>query len=98
MTHILPVLVFTSRSSNIGEFSRDMRMLAALQEEDNDGDRLMDAARKLAGAFTDLLTAAQPGTSQVGVRVCLTVIYMYVCLGWGGEGCGACMRKGIVEA
>ena len=63
-------VAYNCRSSNIGEFSRDMQMLAALQEEENDGDRLMDAARKLAGAFSDLLTAAQPGTNQV--------LYMWV--------------------
>ena len=50
-----------------------MKMLAALQEKDNDGDRLMDAARKLAGAFTDLLEAAQPGTSQVH-QCCINII------------------------
>ena len=51
-------------SSNIGEFSKDMRMLAALQEQESDGERLMEAARRLAGAFTDLLKAAQPGSDQ----------------------------------
>ena len=51
-------------SSNIGEFSRDVRLLAALQEEESDGDRLLDAARKLASAFTNLLKAAQPGTAE----------------------------------
>jgi talin len=53
------------RSSNIGEFSRDMRMLAALEEDASDGDKLLDAARRLAGAFSELLRAAQPGSQEV---------------------------------
>lgn len=40
-------------------------MLAALQEEEDTGDRLLQAARRLAGAFSDLLQAAQPGTTEV---------------------------------
>lgn len=49
----------------MGEFSKDVRMLAALEEEDNDGDKLLEAARRLAGAFSDLLNVAQPGSSEV---------------------------------
>ena len=52
-------------SSNIGEFSKDVRMLAALEETETDGDKLLDAARRLAGAFSELLTAAQPGSAEV---------------------------------
>ncbi|GAB1607177.1 talin-1-like isoform X1 [Argonauta hians] len=48
-------------SSNLNEFSHDVRMLAALQGESS-GNKLLDAAKLLAGAFTDLLNAAQPGT------------------------------------
>lgn len=48
-------------TSNMGDFSHDVRMLAALQEDDDSGKRLLDAAKKLAGAFSDLLNAAQPG-------------------------------------
>ena len=58
-------VMYIFSSSNIGEFSRDMQMLAALQEEESDGDRLMEAARKLAGAFSDLLSTVQPGSSRV---------------------------------
>ena len=53
-------------SSNIGEFSKDVRMLAALEETESDGDKLLDAARRLAGAFSELLSAAQPGSAEVG--------------------------------
>ena len=45
-------------------------MLAALEEEENDGDKLMDAARRLAGAFTSLLKAAQPGSQEVCIGAC----------------------------
>ena len=58
------MLLFFS-SSNMGEFSKDLRMLAALEEADNDGDKLMEAARRLAGAFSELLTVAQPGANEV---------------------------------
>ncbi|KAK2151018.1 hypothetical protein LSH36_379g01082 [Paralvinella palmiformis] len=51
-------------SSNIGEFSKDVKLLAALEEEETDGDKLLEAARRLAGAFTDLLRAAQPGSQE----------------------------------
>ena len=47
-------------TSNVGEFSHDVRMLAALHEDKNAGGSLLDAAKRLAGAFSDLLTAAQP--------------------------------------
>ena len=39
-------------------------MLAALQEEDN-GNKLLDAARRLAGGLSDLLEAAQPENREV---------------------------------
>ncbi|XP_055955771.1 talin-2-like isoform X4 [Patella vulgata] len=51
-------------SSNLGEFSGDVKMLAALQDDSNSGNKLMDAARRLAGAFSNLLQAAQPGSSE----------------------------------
>jgi talin len=51
-------------SSNIGEFSKDVKMLAALEEEESDSDKLLDAARRLANAFSDLLNAAQPGSNE----------------------------------
>ncbi|XP_067653820.1 talin-1-like isoform X2 [Haliotis asinina] len=49
-------------SSNLGQFSRDVKMVAALQEENN--DKLLDAARRLAGAFSDLLNAATPANVE----------------------------------
>lgn len=43
-------------------------MLAALQEDDNSGEKLMDAARRLAGGLSDLLNAVQPEKNEVGQR------------------------------
>ena len=34
-------------------------MIAGLMEDENDGKKLLNAARGLAGAFSDLLKAAQ---------------------------------------
>lgn len=47
-------------------------MLAALEEDESDGDKLLDAARRLAGAFSELLKAAQPGSQEVST-LCLFV-------------------------
>ncbi|BFZ14072.1 hypothetical protein BsWGS_17114 [Bradybaena similaris] len=51
-------------SSNVGDFSRDVKMLATLHEDDRSGQRLLDAARGLIGAFSDLLRIAEPGTTE----------------------------------
>jgi hypothetical protein len=44
-------------------------MLAALHEDKNAGGSLLDAAKRLAGAFSDLLTAAQPNARDVSTKV-----------------------------
>ncbi|XP_025081470.1 talin-1-like isoform X4 [Pomacea canaliculata] len=51
-------------SSNMGQFSRDVKMLAALGEDKNASDKLLDATRRLCGAFSELLNAAQPGSKE----------------------------------
>ncbi|XP_026677336.1 talin-1 isoform X2 [Diaphorina citri] len=51
----------TSISHTLPEMSKGVRMLAALTPS---GDELLDAARKLCFAFTDLLKAAQPHSNQ----------------------------------
>lgn len=45
--------------------TRGVRMLAALMDDDVSGDKLLDAARKLCSAFSDLLKAAEPETKEV---------------------------------
>uniref|UniRef100_A0A1B6BY27 FERM domain-containing protein n=1 Tax=Clastoptera arizonana TaxID=38151 RepID=A0A1B6BY27_9HEMI len=54
----------TTITSNLPEMSRGVRMLAALMEDDDSGDKLLDAARKLCNAFSDLLRAAEPETKE----------------------------------
>lgn len=40
-------------------------MIAALMEDSDNGERLLDATRRLCSAFSDLLTAAEPDTKEV---------------------------------
>lgn len=40
-------------------------MLATLQGDDQSGQKLLDAARGLIGAFSDLLRVVEPGTTEV---------------------------------
>jgi len=85
-------------SSNIGEFSKDVRMLAALEETESDGDKLLDAARRLAGAFSELLTAAQPGSAEVSavttsrlIKQLLRTVELQTALPRGASAkCGVC--------
>lgn len=63
-------------SSNVGDFSREVKMLASLQDTDNSGERLLDAARGLIGAFSDLLKAAEPNAIEVTFISNLIEFYM----------------------
>lgn len=56
-------------SSGLPEVAKDMRMLAALMEDNNSGEKLLDATKKLCSAFSDLLNAAEPGTKEVRVTI-----------------------------
>lgn len=52
-------------------------MIAGLLDDDDDGKNLLDATRNLAGAFSDLLKAAQEGgaaDSEVRIHQILPVI------------------------
>lgn len=55
----------TTITSNLPEMSRGVRLLAALMEDEDSGEKLLDAARKLCSAFSDLLKAAEPETKEV---------------------------------
>ncbi|XP_073240951.1 talin-like [Porites lutea] len=48
-------------SSNLQDLSKGIKMIAGLLDDGDDGKNLLDAARDLAGAFTNLLKAAQEG-------------------------------------
>lgn len=52
-------------ATNLPEMTKGVRMIAALMEDDTSGDRLLDAARKLCTAFSDLLKATEPETKEV---------------------------------
>lgn len=40
-------------------------MIAALMDDNDNGDKLLDATRHLCSAFSDLLKAAEPETKEV---------------------------------
>jgi hypothetical protein len=52
-------------TTNLPEMTRGVRMIAALMEDESSGEKLLDAARKLCSAFSDLLKAAEPETKEV---------------------------------
>lgn len=74
----------TTITSNLPEMTRGVRMIAALMDDENSGDRLLDAARRLCNAFSDLLRAAEPETREVlktfPTLLCCTVKYFAVIL------------------
>lgn len=50
-------------AQSIPEVTKEVRMIAALVD-DNSGDKLLEATRKLCNAFSDLLKAAEPETKD----------------------------------
>ncbi|XP_050464665.1 talin-1 isoform X2 [Cataglyphis hispanica] len=54
----------TTIASNLPEMTKGVRMIAALMDDDSSGERLLDAARKLCSAFSDLLKATEPETKE----------------------------------
>uniref|UniRef100_A0A8C5M313 Talin 2 n=1 Tax=Leptobrachium leishanense TaxID=445787 RepID=A0A8C5M313_9ANUR len=55
----------TTISSNLTEMSKGVKLLAALMEDEvGSGEKLLGAARTLAGAVSDLLTAVQPSSEE----------------------------------
>ncbi|XP_076679087.1 talin_middle and talin-RS domain-containing protein rhea isoform X2 [Andrena cerasifolii] len=54
----------TTIATNLPEMTKGVRMIAALMDDDTSGDRLLDAARKLCSAFSDLLKATEPETKE----------------------------------
>ena len=51
-------------STNLPEMSRDVKVIAALMDDHDKGDRLVDAARSLCNAFSELLKAAEPAQDK----------------------------------
>ncbi|VVD01405.1 unnamed protein product, partial [Leptidea sinapis] len=54
----------TTITTNLPEMSKGVRMIAALMDDSESGDKLLDATRQLCAAFTDLLRAAEPDTPE----------------------------------
>ncbi|XP_071788038.1 talin-1-like isoform X4 [Asterias amurensis] len=54
----------TTISSNLTELTKGVKMLSALLGEEGDGNSILDAARGLMGAFSDLLKCAQPESQE----------------------------------
>lgn len=57
------ILIFST--TNLSEMSKDVKMIAALMDDDLQGENILDAARNLCAAFYDLLKAAEPETKEV---------------------------------
>lgn len=57
----------TTIATNLPEMTKGVRMIAALMDDESSGERLLDAARKLCSAFSDLLKATEPETKEVRV-------------------------------
>lgn len=58
----------TTIATNLPEMTKGVRMIAALMDDESSGERLLDAARKLCTAFSDLLKATEPETKEVSDR------------------------------
>ncbi|GBP64325.1 Talin-2 [Eumeta japonica] len=54
----------TTITTNLPEMTKGVQMIAALMDDTDNGDRLLDATRKLCFAFSDLLRAAEPETKE----------------------------------
>ncbi|XP_044265750.1 talin-2 isoform X5 [Tribolium madens] len=54
----------TTIGSNLPEMTKDVKMIAALMDDSNMGEKLLDATRKLCSAFSDLLKAAEPESKE----------------------------------
>lgn len=51
-------------AQSIPEVTKEVRIIAALMEDDNTGDKLLATARKLCSALSDLLKAAEPESKE----------------------------------
>ncbi|XP_013176171.1 PREDICTED: talin-1 isoform X2 [Papilio xuthus] len=54
----------TTITTNLPEMTKGVQTIAALMDDTDDGDKLLDATRKLCSAFSDLLKAAEPETKE----------------------------------
>lgn len=60
------ILFVSHRTSNLEDLVKGIKTLAALMDDDDRSNGLLDAARGLANAFSDLLNSLKPGEGKVG--------------------------------
>ena len=65
MDHTAIGAAITTITSNIPEIAKGVQIIAALMVDESVGNKLLDAARKLCLAFTDLLKATEPDATMV---------------------------------
>ncbi|XP_035784770.1 talin-2-like isoform X2 [Anopheles albimanus] len=51
-------------TQSIPEVTKEVRLIAALMDDDCTGDKLLEATRKLCNAFSDLLKSAEPESKE----------------------------------
>ncbi|XP_073841685.1 talin_middle and talin-RS domain-containing protein rhea isoform X1 [Musca autumnalis] len=51
-------------AQTIPQVTKEVRLIAALMEDDSSGDRLLEAARNLCSVFSELLKAAEPESKE----------------------------------
>ncbi|XP_058461814.1 talin-2 isoform X3 [Malaya genurostris] len=51
-------------TQSIPEVTKEVRLIAALMDDDCTGDKLLEATRKLCAAFSDLLKSAEPESKE----------------------------------
>ncbi|XP_050295854.1 talin-1 isoform X2 [Anthonomus grandis grandis] len=54
----------TTIGSNLPEMTKEVKKIIAFTDDENMGDKLLDATRTLCKAFSDLLKAAEPESNQ----------------------------------
>lgn len=64
MDHTAVGQAITTIATNLPEMTRGVRMIAALMDDTGNGEKLLDAARQLCHAFSDLLRAAEPEAKE----------------------------------
>lgn len=65
----------TTIGSNLPEVTKDVKMIAALMEDRNMGEKLLDATRKMCFAFSDLLKAAEPESKEVWFNTLISNVF-----------------------
>lgn len=69
MDHHAVGAAITTIGSNLPEMTKEVKKIIAISDDQNMGDKLLDATRKLCSAFSDLLTAAEPESKEVGNEI-----------------------------